>query len=73
MSGHHTIINVTNPITKRWIADAQFDRNDTDDDMFGEMGFQKAMKRIRKKRTFLNGFLDLDGVTKSMIGTPMNA
>ncbi len=52
MKGHHTIINVTNPVTKRWIADAQFDRNDTDDDMFGEMGFQKAMKRIRKKRTF---------------------
>ena len=52
MKGNCTIINVTNPKTKRWIADAQFDRNDTDDDMFGEMGFQKAMKRIRKKRTF---------------------
>ena len=52
IKGNCTIINVTNPKTKRWIADAQFDRNDTDDDMFGEMGFQKAMKRIRKKRTF---------------------
>ena len=50
--GNCTIINVTNPKTKRWIADAQFDCNDTDDDMFGKIGFQKAMKRIRKKRTF---------------------
>ena len=52
MKGNCTIIIVTNPETKRRIADAQFGRNDTDDDMFGEMGFQKAMKRIRKKRTF---------------------
>ena len=52
MKGYHTVINVTNPVTKRWIADAQFDRNDTDDDMFGEIGFQKAMKQIRKKKTF---------------------
>ena len=53
MSGHHTIINVTNPITKRWIADAQFDRNDTKDNLFGEVGFQKTMKRIQKKKSFL--------------------
>ncbi len=50
--GHCTVINATNPKTKRWIFDIQFDRNDTDDDMFGEIGFQKTMKRIRKKRTF---------------------
>ena len=54
MKGNCTIINVTNPKTKRWIADAQFDRNDTDDDLFGEIGFQKAMKRIRKKKTFFD-------------------
>ena len=54
MKGYHTVINVTNPVTKRWIADAQFDRNDTDDDIFGEIGFQKAMKRIRKKKTFFD-------------------
>ncbi|MGM9642084.1 MAG: hypothetical protein ACI3XI_02630 [Eubacteriales bacterium] len=52
MKGKRTIISVTNLKTRRWIADAQFDRDDTDDDMFGEIGFQKAMRRIRKKKTF---------------------
>ena len=51
MKGSCTIINVTNAVTKRWIADAQFDRNDVDDDQFGELGFQKAMKRILKTKT----------------------
>jgi len=54
MMGKRTIINVTNPVTKRWIFDAQYDRNDTDDDMFGEIGFQNAMKRIRKKKTLFD-------------------
>ena len=51
MQGKHTVIMVTNPKTKRWIADAQFDRSDPEDDWFGEIGFQRMMKRIRKKRT----------------------
>ena len=52
MNGNHTIIVVSNPKTKQWLSDSCFDRNDIDDDMFGEIGFQKAMKRIRQKKTF---------------------
>ena len=52
MNGNHTIIVVSNPKTKQWLSDSYFDRNDIDDDMFGEIGFQKAMKRIRQKKTF---------------------
>ena len=53
IKGTTTIVSVTNAKTKRWIADAQFDRNDTEDDLFGEVGFQKTMKRIQKKKSFL--------------------
>ena len=60
MKGSRTSIRVTNPITKRWIADAQFVRNDTDVDMFGELGFQKAMKRIQKKKTFFERLFRLN-------------
>jgi hypothetical protein len=27
-----------------------FDRNDFDDDFFGEMGYQKTMRRIQKRK-----------------------
>ncbi len=47
MKGYRVFIVVTNPRIKRWTADAQFDRSDSID----EINFQKAMKRIRKKRT----------------------
>jgi hypothetical protein len=33
-----------------WIADMCFDRNDTEDDLFGEAGFQKAMRRFQKRK-----------------------
>lgn len=52
MMGNSTIIITTNPTTNQWLYDKHFDRKDLDDDMFGEIGFQKAMKRIRKKKTF---------------------
>ena len=53
IKGTTTIVSVTNAKTKLWIADAQFDRNDTKDNLFGEVGFQKTMKRIQKKKSFL--------------------
>ncbi len=52
MEGNQVFIVVNNPKTKRWIADAQYDKADSDDDMFGEVGFQKALTKIRKKKTF---------------------
>ena len=39
---------------KRWIAGSSYDRNDVDDDLFGELGFQKAMKKIQKKKSFIS-------------------
>ena len=51
-TGKRTVISVTNPARKQWLSDTVFDRNDSDDDVFGEIGFQKAMKQIRRKKTF---------------------
>ena len=52
MQGHLRIINLTDLTKKRWLGDACFNLND--DDMFGEVGFQKAMKRIEKPKNFLS-------------------
>ena len=53
MQGCLRIINLTDLTKKRWLADACFDLNDNDD-VFGEVGFQKAMKRIEKPKNFLS-------------------
>ncbi len=52
MQGNLRVINLTDLTKKRWLADACFDLND--DDAFGEVGFQKAMKRIEKPKSFLS-------------------
>lgn len=47
------IVIVLNDIkNQRWLADACFDLSD-DDEEFGKMGFQKAMKKIEKPKSFL--------------------
>lgn len=38
---------------KIWISDKIFDRNDSDDDWFGETGFQKTMRHIQKRKGYL--------------------
>lgn len=48
------IVIVLNDIKhQRWLADACFDLSD-DDDEFGKIGFQKAMSKINKPKSFLS-------------------
>ncbi len=52
-SGKMKIITVNDLKAKRWLEDICFDTSDSGDDMFGMPGFQKAMKKIQKKKSFL--------------------
>ncbi len=53
MMGKRGVIIKNNAKNNRWIADAQFDLDDDDDDTFGKRGFEKAVKNIRKKKSFI--------------------
>ncbi len=48
MQGNLKMIIANDLKKKRWLGDACFDL--TDDDAFGNPGFEKAMKRIQKKK-----------------------
>ncbi|MBQ9413932.1 MAG: hypothetical protein IJU16_02255 [Clostridia bacterium] len=50
--GRVTVIEVYNLKKCRWIGDFVFDRNDMDDSIFGEAGFEKAMKKVQKPLSF---------------------
>ena len=52
MGGNQAFIIVSTAKTNRWISDARYDLSDKDNDMFSEVGFHKAMKRIQKNKTF---------------------
>lgn len=56
IKGKLTIIVSNDLDKKRWLGDACFDRDD-DDKSFGEPGFQKAMQRIKKPKSFLSKLL----------------
>ena len=53
MMGNRGVIIKNNAKNNRWIADAQFDLDDEDDEAFGKRGFEKAVKSIRKKKSFI--------------------
>ena len=46
--GKVTVIEANDLKKRRWIADAQFDRSDKEDPVFGELGFEKAMIKVQK-------------------------
>ena len=52
-SGSFVVIVANDLKKKSWLGDACFDLND-EDDAFGESGFEKAMKRIRKPKGLIS-------------------
>ena len=50
--GRVSVIEVNDLKKCRWIGDSRFDRNDMDDPMFGESGFEKAMRKVQKPLSF---------------------
>ncbi|MBR3094009.1 MAG: hypothetical protein IKH12_00265 [Clostridia bacterium] len=50
--GRVSVIEVNNLKKSRWIGDFCFDRNDMDDPIFGEPGFEKAMRKVQKPLSF---------------------
>ena len=50
--GRVTVIEVNNLKKCRWIGDFVFDRNDMDDPIFGEAGFEKVMRKVQKPLSF---------------------
>ena len=59
MMGNRGVIIRNNAKNNRCIADAQFDLDDDDDDLFGKQGFEKAVKSIRKKKSFIKKLLGI--------------
>ena len=59
MLGNRGVIIKNNAKNNRWSADAQFDLDDEDDVAFGKRGFEKAVKRIRKKKSFIEKLLGI--------------
>jgi len=53
MSGSFKVILANDLKKHRWLGDACFDMND-DDDVFGEQGFEKAINRIKKPKSFIS-------------------
>ena len=53
MSGSFKVILANDLKKHRWLGDACFDMND-DDDVFGEQGFEKAVNRIKKPKSFIS-------------------
>lgn len=54
--GNLTVIVLNYIRKKRWLADTCFDLSD-DDDAFGEPGFQKALKRIKRPKGLFSQLL----------------
>ncbi|MBQ8783367.1 MAG: hypothetical protein IJZ57_06300 [Clostridia bacterium] len=52
-TGNLTVIVLNDIKNHRWLSDARFDLSD-DDEGFGKTGFQKAMKKIEKPKSFLS-------------------
>ena len=50
MQGKTAVIIANDIKNKRWLGDAGFDRSDDSDDTFGEPGYQKAIRRIQRKK-----------------------
>ena len=59
MMGTRGVIIKNNAKNNRWIADTQFDLDDDDDDLFGKRGFEKNVKSIRKKKSFIEKLLGI--------------
>lgn len=55
-SGNFLVIVANDLKNKRWLGDACFDIND-DDELFGQNGFERAMKRIRKPKGLISKLL----------------
>jgi hypothetical protein len=53
MSGSFKVILANDLKKHRWLGDACFDMNDDDDD-FGKQGFEKAINRIKKPKSFIS-------------------
>ena len=53
MSGYFKVIIANDLKKRRWRCDICFDMND-DDDVFGEQGFEKAINRIKKPKSFIS-------------------
>ena len=53
MSGSFKVILANDLKKHRWLGDVCFDMND-DDDVFGEQGFEKAINRIKKPKSFIS-------------------
>ena len=62
MMGNRGVIIKNNAKNNRWIADTQFDLDDDDDDLFGKRGFEKAVKNIRKKKSFIEKLLGISHI-----------
>ena len=62
MMGTRGVIIKNNAKNNRWIADAQFDLDDDDDDLFGKRGFEKNVKKIRKKKSFIEKLLGISHI-----------
>jgi len=57
IQGGQFVVIIANDLKhKRWLGDACFDLDD-DDDLFGQPGFEKAMKRIRKPKGLISRLL----------------
>lgn len=50
--GRVSVIEVNDLKKCRWIGDSRFDRNDMDDPLFGESGFEKAMRKVQEPLSF---------------------
>ena len=53
MSGSFKVIIANDLKKRRWCCDICFDMNDDDDD-FGKQGFEKAINRIKKPKSFIS-------------------
>lgn len=55
-SGNFVVMIANDLKNRRWLGDACFDLND-EDDAFGQIGFEKAMKRIQKPKGIISKLL----------------
>lgn len=62
MMGNRGVIIKSSTKNNRWIADAQFYLDDYDDDSFGKRGFEKAVKSIRKNKSFIEKLLGISHI-----------
>ena len=62
MMGNRGVIIKINAKNNRWIANTQFDLDDDDDNSYGRQGYEKAVKNIRKKKSFIEKLLGISHI-----------